>query len=170
MSSKVYLGSINEIKIQATKQVLEPLGFQIVSYRANSFVSNQPKTDEETITGALNRARELPSDGLRIGLEAGVAYHHNKLFLTNWGALIDDAGNEFIAGGTRIELPKEIEYKIMVEHKELADAMEEWTQIENIRIKQGAIGVFTSNMVKRIDIFTHIVRLLYGQYLYKRGE
>jgi inosine/xanthosine triphosphatase len=170
MSSVVYLGSSNKVKLSATKKVLEPLGYEVVSIQARSFVDNQPKSDEETITGAINRARALPGTGLRIGLEAGVQYHLGKLFLTNWGALIDEQENIYIAGGTRIPLPKEIESKIIDYNYELASAMEEFTSIKDIRSKQGAIGVFTQDLVKREDIFIHIVKLLYGQYLYKRGE
>jgi inosine/xanthosine triphosphatase len=170
MSNIIYLGSSNKVKLSATKQVLEPLGFQVVSIQVRSFVDNQPKSDEETITGAINRARELPGDGLRIGLEAGVQYHLETLFLTNWGALIDEQDNIYIAGGTRIPLPKEIETKIINHNYELAAAMEEFTSIKDIRSKQGAIGIFTQDLVKREDIFVHIVKLLYGQYLYKRGE
>jgi inosine/xanthosine triphosphatase len=170
MSKKAYLGSSNKVKVAATKKVLEPLEYDVVSIQAKSMVDNQPKSDEETITGAINRARELPSDGLRIGLEAGVQYHLGKLFLTNWGALIDEQETIYIAGGTRIPLPKEIEFKIINEHKELAIAMEEFTSVKDIRSKQGAIGIFTQDFVKREDIFIHIVKLLYGQYLHKRGE
>ncbi len=38
---------------------------------------------------------------------------------------------------------------------------------QDIRLKQGAIGIFTNNQIKRVDIFIHIVKLLYGEYLYK---
>jgi inosine/xanthosine triphosphatase len=170
MSNKVYLGSTNRVKVSATKSVLESYGLEVLPIEINSKVSNQPKNDEETITGAINRAKNLPSDGLRIGLEAGLEYHTGKLFLTNWGALIDENDNLFIAGGTRIELPALIEHMIFKDNMELAEAMEHYTNDLDIRSKQGAIGIFTNDLVKRVDIFTHIVKLLYGQYLYKRGE
>jgi len=158
------------VKVSAVKQVLEPFGIEVLSMDVPSLVGNQPKSDEETIQGAINRAKCLPIDGLRIGLEAGVEFHLGKLFLTNWGVMMDENNKTYIAGGTRIQLPKTIETMIFKEHIELAAAMERFTKIEDIRSKQGAIGVFTNDLIKRIDIFTHIVKLLYGQYLYEGGN
>lgn len=166
---KVYLGSLNPAKLNAVKEVLED--FEVIGVKVDSNVSNQPKSDEETINGALNRARSLPNDGLRIGLEAGVEFHNNKLFLINWGVLIDLSGNEYIAGGTRIELPDYVRKGIFEENKELADIMGEVFKDDSIRLHQGAIGIFTHGQIERKDIFTHVVKLLYGEYLYKQeGE
>jgi non-canonical (house-cleaning) NTP pyrophosphatase len=47
--------------------------------------------------------------------------------------------------------------------------MEKISSIENIKEKEGAIGYFTNNQIIRSDIFVHIVKLLYGQYLFKKG-
>ena len=165
---KAYIASTNQVKVNALKEVLSD--YEIISIKVDSGVSNQPKSDEETILGAINRAKALPGDGLRFGLEAGVTRQFGKLYLVNFGALIDKNNNIYTAGGTRIELPKVIEDKIFNEGKELALIMEELFQEKDVRSHQGAIGIFTSNMVKRIDIFTHIIKLLYGQYLYKESQ
>lgn len=161
-----YLGSKNIVKINACKQVLEPFGFEVIGIDVDSKVSAQPKSDEETINGALNRALSLPNDNFRIGLEAGIEILNDEMYLTNFGVLIDPEGNIFKAGGTRIVLPKEIANLILVEKLELSDAMEQYFNKLDIKHKEGAIGHFTNNLVVRIDIFTHIVKLLYGQYLY----
>ena len=163
---KAYLGSTNPVKIKATEKVLS--GYEVVGLSVNSGVSNQPKSDEETIQGAINRAKALPRDGIRIGLEAGVTVQLGKLYLINWGALIDEDGNIYTAGGTRIELPEYVKDGIFNEGKELADIMGEVFKDHSIRSTKGAISIFTSGMVEREDIFTHIVKLLYGQYLYKK--
>lgn len=165
MTKKVYVASTNEAKVNACKEVLND--YEIIPLKVDSLVSSQPKSDEETIKGALNRAKSLPSDGLRIGLEAGVNFHNDRLFLVNWGVLIDENENVYYAGGTRIELPEFVKEGIFDYNKELATIMEETFHEHDIRSKQGAIGVFTSNQVKRVDIFIHIVKLLYGEYLYK---
>lgn len=166
--TKVYVGTLNNAKVNACKEVLKD--YDVIPMKSDSKVSNQPKTDEETITGAYNRALGLPKDGLRIGLEAGVQMHLGKLFLVNWGVLIDEDDNVFYAGGTRIELPEYLRYGIFEERKEMADIMGERYQNHDIRFEQGAIGIFTNNQIKRIDIFIHIVKLLYGEYLHKKGE
>ena len=163
---KVYLGTTNTAKVKAVKNILEPLGLEVIPISVDSLVSNQPKTDEETIQGAINRAKALPTDGLRIGLEAGVEMLYDDLFLTNYGVLIDQNNNIYKAGGTRITLPNEIKKAIFEDGLELSDAMEKYFGILNIKHKDGAIGYFTDGWVKRIDIFEHIIKLLYGQYLH----
>lgn len=166
----VYVGSMNIVKIRACREVLEPFGFQVIGKQANSNVSNQPLSDEETLTGAINRAFNLKEGYLRIGLEAGVSYQAGILFLINYGALIDENENIYVAGGTRIPLPKPIEKLIMEDKLELSDAMEKYYQQEDIKHRNGAIGYFTEDMIKREEIFTHIVKLLYGQYLHFKNN
>lgn len=95
---KVYLGSINPVKLQATQNILEPLGFFVEAVNVESGVSNQPLTDEETMQGALNRALSLPEGFFRIGLEAGIELHFDQMFLVNWGALIDPDNRIYWAG------------------------------------------------------------------------
>lgn len=160
---KCYLGSQNNVKLAATKEVL--INFEVVGLNVDSKVGKQPLTDEETIQGALNRALCLPKDGLRIGLEAGVELHGDILFLVNWGVMIDLDDNIYYAGGTRVPMDSFIKDKLFNENMELADVMDEYLHTEGIKHKEGAIGYFTNNEVKRKDIFVHIVKLLYGQYL-----
>ena len=105
---KVYLGSKNIVKINATKEVLEQYGFEVVGVDVDSKVSSQPKCDQETIEGAYNRAKALPKNSFRIGLEAGIEMLNGQMYLTNFGVLIDPNDNVYRAGGTRIVLPNEI--------------------------------------------------------------
>lgn len=167
---KAYLGSKNIVKINATKEVLEKYGFEVIGVEVDSQVSVQPKCDAETIQGALNRALALPTNSFRIGLEAGVELLGDDLYLTNFGVLIDPLDNIYKAGGTRIILPLEIKKLILEDKLELSDAMEKYFNTLDIKHKEGAIGYFTNNLVVRTDIFTHIVKLLYGQYLYNQEK
>lgn len=166
----VYLGSTNPVKIASCEEVLNPLGYEVIGLNVNSGVNKQPLSDEETIKGAINRALQLPTNGLRFGLEAGVEWHNKQLFLVNWGVLIDEANNYYYAGGTRIPLPEDFNDYILIKNLELSDIMDLFYQKENIKHQEGAIGFFTNNLVKRIDIFTHIVKLLIGQYFKKMEE
>lgn len=165
MSKLAVLGSTNIVKLKAVEEVLSPYGYVAKGENVDSLVGSQPKTDEETIRGAINRAKALTSGDLRLGLEAGVQLMNGTLFLINYGALISETGKVYLAGGTRIPLPDVIKDKIFEEDLELADAMDSYFKTNDIKHHEGAVGYFTSNLVKRVDIFTHIVRLLYGQYL-----
>lgn len=162
---KIYVGTKNQVKLNACEEVFSE--FEVVGYNSNSKVGVQPSSDEETINGAINRALDIPYKGIRIGLEAGVQETLGILYLINWGVLIDEEGNIYYAGGTRIPLPKVVKEKLETEDTELAIVMDEYYQTVDIKHNEGAIGFFTSNQVKRVDIFVHICKLLYGQYLSK---
>ena len=163
---KIYVGTTNNAKLAAVKEVLSE--FEVIGIKVDSKVSNQPKSDEETITGAYNRAKALPH-GFRLGLEAGVHETLGEMYLTNFGVLIDEDDNVYYAGGTRLPLPHEVVEGIMAGY-ELADVMTQITKDKETRNRDGAIVYFTNEQVVRKDIFTHIVKLLYGQYLHRRNK
>lgn len=163
----VYLGSTNPVKIKAIQKVIDT---NVIAIEVNSEVSNQPFSDEETIKGAYNRAINISEKGLRFGLEAGVQMVNDIMFLVNWGVLIDEEDNVYYAGGTRIPLPEEIKSELLKREKELADIMDQYFHTYNIKHNQGAIGILTNGLVNREEIFVHIVKLLYGQYLTKNVD
>jgi inosine/xanthosine triphosphatase len=45
--------------------------------------------------------------------------------------------------------------------------MDDFTKKQNIRNHEGAIGIFTNGFVNRVDMFSHVTKLLYGQYQYR---
>ena len=52
----VIVGSTNQVKVTAVKEVLEPIGQEVMGTNVPSGVSNQPFSDAETVAGASNRA------------------------------------------------------------------------------------------------------------------
>lgn len=164
--SKVYIGTTNIVKISAIQEVLNDEN--VIGMNVSSGVSPQPKSDEETMQGALNRAKALPSGHLRFGLEAGVEIHNSKVFLINWGVLIDEKDNIYYGGGTRLPLPDVIGKRLFSEDVELAEVVDEYYNRDDIKHQEGAVGILTNNYVRRVDIFIHIVRILYGQYLHSK--
>lgn len=165
---KAYIASLNKVKVEAVKKVLTE--YEVIAKKGDSKVSNQPKSESETIQGAYNRCLSLPKDGLRIGLEAGVSMIDGIMFLINYGVMIDEQDNIYYAGGARIPLPEYVKERLLNTDLELAEVMEEYTKIKDIRSKNGAMGVFTNNRVERIDLFVHIMNLLYGQYEFRKEQ
>ncbi|WP_186578338.1 DUF84 family protein [Aquibacillus kalidii] len=161
---KIHIGSKNPTKIKAVSNVFKD--WEIESVNVESKVSLQPYSDDETLEGAINRARQcaqMSKNLLGIGLEGGVMEVGSELFLCNWGALINETGEVFVASGARIPLPKEIS-KQLEKGIELGDVMDDYTKKTDIRKHEGAIGIFTNNIVSREEMFTHVVKLLKGQY------
>ncbi|MFE3973012.1 MULTISPECIES: DUF84 family protein [unclassified Peribacillus] len=164
---KIAVGSKNPAKVKAVLDVY--VEAEIISLQVESGVSDQPFSDEETLDGAMTRARNclIHSDAeIGIGLEGGVVKMEQGLFLCNWGAMATRDGKVFVAGGARIPLPKIVAEKLLG-GQELGPVMDAFTKQENISKKEGAIGVFTNERITRGEMFLHIMRMLAGQHEYK---
>ena len=84
---KVVVGSKNKTKVGAVEKVWKDA--EITSLSVPSGVSAQPFSDEETMQGAINRAKRALEEGeapIGIGLEGGVMKTEHGLFMCNWGA------------------------------------------------------------------------------------
>ncbi|WP_449537287.1 DUF84 family protein [Ferdinandcohnia sp. Marseille-Q9671] len=166
---RVAIGTKNPAKVDAIISGFAGIEATFIPTSVASGVSAQPFSDEETIKGAINRARNARQEEdaeLGIGLEGGVVSTEFGLFLCNWGAIVDQDSKPIIAGGARILLPDEIAAKLE-NGVELGDVMVEFTKQRDIRSKEGAIGIFTNSYVNRTEMFSHVVKLLVGQYTYK---
>lgn len=168
----VAVGSKNPAKVDAVRQIFQNNEDQVIALEVPSGVHSQPFSDEETIEGAINRAKAClkePNVQIGIGLEGGVVKTSFGLFLCNWGALVVKGREPIIAGGARIVLPKEIENRLL-SGEELGPVMDEYTNQKNIRKKEGAIGVFTNEAITRSQMFEHIMKMLVGQLEYQYGK
>lgn len=160
----IVIGSKNPTKIKAVEEVF-PEAY-ISSKDVSSKVSAQPFSDEETKEGAINRAKQCATkDTIGIGLEGGVMYVRDELYLCNWGALVSEDNQVYTASGARILLPREINESLK-SGKELGDIMDVYAKREGVRNKEGAIGIFTNDLISRSEMFTHVVKLLRGQWEY----
>ncbi len=169
---QIAIGSLNPAKIKAVQTAFEKNGYQclITGVDVPSGVSEMPFNDDETIAGAIGRAKQALIESkfnIAIGLEGGVMESENGLLLTNWGALVVEGKNPIIAGGARIILPDEISDRLR-SGEELGPVMNDFANRLDVRSTDGAIGVFSSGRVKREDMFAHIVHLLIGQWEYQR--
>ncbi|MGJ9382338.1 DUF84 family protein [Salipaludibacillus sp. CF4.18] len=166
MKQIVYIGTMNQAKIKAVEAVFSE-GYEIRCCDAPSGVSGQPYSDEETRTGAVNRAKysvkELDA-GFGIGLEGGIMKIETRMYLCNWGALVTNDGKVFEAAGARVPLPESVE-KMLDGNLELGEVMDIWTNEKGIRHREGAIGNFTNGLVSRAEMFEHITKMLYGQMI-----
>lgn len=166
----IVIGSKNPAKMAAVKEVF--LDDYVLPVDAPSQVSKQPFSDTETRLGAINRAYnglETVSGDIGIGLEGGVMYVDNDLYLCNWGSLVTKENNIFTASGARILLPVEIDEELK-NGTELGDVMDRYAKRQDIRKKEGAIGIFTNDHISRKEMFVHVIKLLHGQWAYAQGN
>lgn len=165
---KIIVGTTNKAKINAVREAVNKIGItaDIEGVEAASLVSAQPKSDEETVSGAINRAQDALSKqqgDLAIGLEGGVKWMNDTLYLCNWGAIVTPAGQVYTATGAGLPLPVEIEAGIREGH-ELGPLMDAYTNQKGIRHNEGAIGIFTNGLITRSQMFEHVVIQLVGQW------
>jgi inosine/xanthosine triphosphatase len=163
---KIIVGSKNPTKVNAVQDVFSDMDVSGVD--VPSQVSAQPFSDEETMQGAINRATqcaEIARDTVGIGLEGGVMYVADQLYLCNWGALVTPEKEVFTASGARVLLPKEIE-KELKQGIELGNIMDYYARRKGVSKKEGAIGIFTNDHLSRQEMFAQVVTLLKGQWEY----
>lgn len=163
---KIIIGSSNPTKIAAVQDVFSDN--EIISLDVPSNVSPQPFTDEETRQGAINRAEQCAvtsPEAIGVGLEGGVMYIDQQLYLCNWGALVTPCNKVFTASGARILLPVEIANQLKA-GSELGHLMDEYALKKEVSKREGAIGIFSNNLVTRKEMFAHVVTLLKGQWEY----
>lgn len=100
--SNIVVGSTNVLKIQAVKNAAGHDGVNVFGYSASSNVRTQPLSEEETRQGAVNRAKDSLNKTqaeLGIGLEAGIFFLNDLIYLCHWGALVDRNENVYITNG-----------------------------------------------------------------------
>ncbi|GIO28823.1 DUF84 family protein [Ornithinibacillus bavariensis] len=160
----IIVGSKNPTKVNAVQAIFEDA--DVKGIEVPSLVSAQPFSDEETMEGAINRAKQCAnsrSGSVGIGLEGGVMYVRDELYLCNWGALVTPTGEVFVASGARVVLPKNIEIELK-KGVELGIIMDEYAHKKGVSKKEGAIGIFTNGLLNRMDMFSQVVVLLKGQW------
>ena len=170
---RIAIGTKNPTKVNAVKEAFaKHVNAEFIAINVSSNVSAQPITDHETLTGAMNRAKNaLEAEGshidLGVGLEGGLVKTDFGYFLCNWGALVAHQSQPIIAGGARIMIPDEIG-DLVFSGRELGDVMDDYVKKNNVRQNEGAIGIFTNGLVDRTKMFQELSSLLIGQYLYQQ--
>lgn len=158
---KIHVGSGNPVKLAAISDVLLTrfADAEFVPCAVNSGVPDQPVGYEQTIGGAINRARSAYAlEGgcdLAVALESGLI----PVPLTRTGYMnltacaIFDGREVFIGLGPAFELPDEVARLVTEEGMELDPAVRQAGLTDNPRIgyAQGLIGILSQGRVTRAD-------------------
>ena len=170
----IFVGSTNPVKINATIVAaaetwpeLEISGFEVVSG-----VSEQPTTDKETKTGAVNRAQAVlqlglkkvtdPKNVLGVGLEGGVFVDdQNQTWTTVWAAVVDHENNLYVANGARFPVPEVVAKQIKA-GEEMGPIMSSFFNGRSVKRQEGMIGVVTNNFVDRTEEYSAIIKMALG--------
>lgn len=153
----VAVGSTNPVKVMAVRLTIERIWpeAEVHAISVPSGVSAMPMSDAETIAGARNRAiaarQQLDAD-LGIGLEGGVHPEPIGLTLQGWVVVVDRKGREGVGGVARLPLPNTIANRVLA-GEELGQVMDDILGQNNVKQKEGAVGVLTAGLVLRHETF-----------------
>jgi len=157
---KVNVGSKNQNKIQAVKETLldfpEFSDLEVSFMEVDSGVSKQPKNIEQTIKGAMNRAKNaFDNCDISVGLESGLMEFPNTKsgYMDITMCAIYD-GKRFHLGGSSIfEYPKSIVDLLFNKDYEVDEAAKEagFTESSCVGKAEGMVGLLTKGKLNRKD-------------------
>lgn len=151
----VVVGSVNPVKIAATKAVFLKAWpkAKVVGVSVSSGVSPQPIGFNETIKGAINRAKHALKSNkaadFGVGLEGGVRkLGRYGVVEVPWACVISSKGILSIGSGPGLVLPKKIGEELL-NGGELGPVLDRITGITDVKYKMGAFGIFTNGLIDR---------------------
>lgn len=185
----IFVGSTNPVKINAVIQAASETWpeVKVQGFEVESGIPEQPKSDEETKQGSLNRARNVlklikhqgessfdlkslslvskhndQEQILGVGLEGGVFENEQgEMWSTVWVSVVDQEGKEFSSNGARFLVPEIVADRIR-KGQEMGPIIAEVVGQHDVRSKQGMIGVITQNFVDRTEEYTSIAKMALG--------
>ncbi len=173
----IHIGSINKTKIEAVTTILADYpdfqktktALKIKAFTVSSDVAEQPMTLEETIQGAINRAKNAFNQeqgcNYSIGIESG--YYTTKLpelndmyFNTTICAIYD--GKEFYIGQTSsYQESTTIMEIIKAEQVDTSEAYKRagLTTLQKIGNEHGSVSLLTNGRINRMQYTMEAIRM-----------
>ena len=166
---KIAVGSTNPVKLAAVRKVLLPL-FPVAEFVAvdvSSGVDEQPWGDDQTRTGALNRARNARSQvngTFGIGLEGGLDRTPAGIMTCAWCAIINGTGVIGFGGGVKMLLPPAVVQNIEATG-ELGPAIDSLVNQYNTKQGRGAVGILTNGLTSRQSAYEQLVAMAMAPFV-----
>ncbi len=157
-SMNINIGSQNKIKVEALEEILQDYPHlkdaEIVKKDVDSEVGDQPKSLDETITGAMNRAKNAFGDcEYSFGLESGlIVVPHTKTGYMDVSACAIFDGKEYHLGlSSAWEAPKKVSDYMLKDGLNMNDAAYKagMTKDLNVGSAEGLVGVVTKGRLTR---------------------
>jgi inosine/xanthosine triphosphatase len=151
----IAVGSKNPAKISAAKIAFKKIfpkeKLKIIGVEAPSKVSVQPKTDKESMRGAINRAKNADWG---VGMEGGIHKIGKNWFESGWIAVVDKNGAMGLATSARWQVSGRV-LKKLGGNKELSRVFEELAQVENAKDAGGVMSLISNNHLPRDIAYSH---------------
>lgn len=161
MSVKIIVGSLNPVKVEATREAFANYydDIDVLGIKAQSGVSDQP-LGEETFLGAENRSRSLMIlaneknifADFFVGIEGGVSNIYDRWFAFGCVCIINEHMQKSFGTSAYFELPESITERLL-KREELGAIMDEVMNMSNTKQKGGAISFFTNGVMSRKELY-----------------
>jgi len=164
---KIYLGTKNNSKLEALRETIEDYEFlrgnEVIAIKSNSEVSEQPMSLDETIKGAINRAKNcFDESSLSFGIESGLMKVPNTKtgFMDFTACAIFDGKQIHLGLSSAFEYPLKIT-KLLLEGFDASEAYKKLGLTEHEKIGEvgGIIGDLTKGRIKRKDYTKHAIQM-----------
>lgn len=174
----IMVGSSNPVKVGAVRTVIErAVGAELVpnvdqvevqAIEVASGVAAQPVGDEETLRGALGRAKRAleanPQATWGVGIEGGILRLDEGVFTNAWCAIVDRQGNQAVGGGLLMPLPPAIVRDLDAGY-ELGDATDRLFGVKHSKQAGGALGHLSKDLSNRQHAYEEIFTFALVKFL-----
>lgn len=157
----VAVGTKNSAKLEAVSDLIKEYDFaegvRLIPMEVDSGVSEQPKSLEETIMGAKNRAKNAFADcDISFGLESGLMKvpHTKSSFMNVCVCAIFDGKDFHIGLSSAFEYPQKVIDMILKDNMDVSGAFLQSGLTDNPKIgsQGGAIGILTKGKLVRKNL------------------
>jgi len=163
---KVVVASRNPVKLGAAREAFATLmpdaTLEMIPVDADSGVSDQPTSDEETRLGARNRvqnvAQQQPDADYWVGLEGGTHVFDEQLSAFAWMAVQGRDGDISDARSATLPLPPAVK-ELVDAGIELGEANDRVFSTVNSKQGGGAYGLLTDGLYTREGIYSQTLIL-----------
>ncbi len=160
---KIIVASKNPVKVNAVKigfeRIFPELKAAFEGVAVPSLVSDQPLSDEETLRGAANRAKnakaDFPNADYWVGIEGGIEMQGDDMTAFAW-IVIQSNDSLGKARTGAFFLPPPV-VALIKQGKELGEADDIVFGASNSKQKGGAVGLLTQQVIDRTSLYVEAV-------------
>lgn len=163
----IIVGSKNNVKVDAVREMIANYPHlkdaEVLSFETVSGVSNQPKSLEETVQGAINRAKSVFTDcDYSFGIESGLmAVPKTKTgYMDVCVCAIYDGKECHLGLSSAWEVPREVTRYMMEDGLDMNDAALKagLTENANVGAAEGLVGIVTKGRLNRKEYTKEAIR------------
>jgi inosine/xanthosine triphosphatase len=135
--------------------------FSVDGFSVPSGVPDQPVGCDQTLAGAMNRAKRLTDIAEAdyfVGIEGGIETIDDTLFANAWIVVFDRDGNLGRGRSGSFPLPEQVK-SLIDEGMELGHANDQVFGQSNSKQAGGAVGALTGGAVSRQALYEHAMLL-----------